>query len=389
MKKRIAFVTDSMTVGGVEKALIEFLNYIDYDSYEVVLWVRQLGKAFDGLVNANVQIACWGNGNSKEELIFLIRRGKLFSFIQGLWFRLMLRVCAKDWVTNEIITTKARAGLDDNEYDCVIAFQGLQPSVMGTALYRLNSPRKIAWIHGSDAYEEVQIKKATKEYLKFDHIFCVSNSTKDAFCNKFAGTNKKTSVFYNLLNEPDIKSQSEQFTEHRVTHPAFVTVGRLHELKGQQMVPRTTRLLLNAGYDIHWYLVGDGPLRETVEAEIQKYDVADHVILLGTQMNPYPYIKNCDIYVQPSFSEGYCTTTMEAKILRKPIVTTDAPGMREQFISGENGLIVDAMTPEALFDGIKTLLDHPELREKFVENLSHETCNNSGELQKLYDFIES
>jgi len=169
----------------------------------------------------------------------------------------------------------------------------------------------------------------------------------------------------------------------------ILTVGRLSTEKGQQMIPATVRLLLDAGYDVHWYLVGDGPLRETIEAEIEKYNVQDHVILLGTQMNPYPYIKNCDIYVQPSFSEGYCTTTMEAKILHKPIVTTDAPGMREQFVSGENGLIVDAMTPQALFEGIRTLLDHPELCQKFVGNLEKETFDNREELQKLYDFIES
>jgi hypothetical protein len=63
--------------------------------------------------------------------------------------------------------------------------------------------------------------------------------------------------------------------------------------------------------------------------------------------------------------------------------------MREQFVSGVNGLIVDAMTPEALFEGIKTLIDHPEMRKKFVENLKNEGYDNSKELQKLYDFIES
>ena len=110
---------------------------------------------------------------------------------------------------------------------------------------------------------------------------------------------------------------------------------------------------------------------------------------MGTKENPYPYIKNCDIYVQPSFTEGYCTTTMEAKILCKPIVTTDAPGMREQFVSGENGLIVNAMTPEALAQGIKTLLDHPEIMEKFRNALKKESYDTTKELQKLYDLIES
>lgn len=169
----------------------------------------------------------------------------------------------------------------------------------------------------------------------------------------------------------------------------IVTVGRLSPEKGQQMIPKSTRILLDQGYEIYWYLVGDGPLRAEVEQEIKKYDVQDHVILLGTKMNPYPYIKNCDIYVQPSFTEGYCTTTMEAKILHKPIITTDAPGMREQFVSGENGLIVEAMTPEAIADGVRQLLDHPELMEKFTNALKNETFDNSAELQKLYDLIES
>lgn len=130
-------------------------------------------------------------------------------------------------------------------------------------------------------------------------------------------------------------------------------------------------------------------MRSEVEAEIERYDVADRVILLGTKINPYPYIKNCDIYVQPSFTEGYCTTTVEAKVLCKPIVTTDAPGMREQFVSGENGLIVDAMTPEALAEGIRQLLDHPEMCEKFTNALKNESFDNAKEMQKLYDFIES
>ena len=155
------------------------------------------------------------------------------------------------------------------------------------------------------------------------------------------------------------------------------------------MIPKTARILLDAGYNIHWYLVGDGELREEIEEAIQKYNVQSHVILLGSKMNPYPYIKNCDIYVQPSFSEGYCTTTVEAKILCKPIVTTDAPGMREQFINGENGLIVDSMTPEALAKGIKMLLAHPEVMEKFQDALKKESYDNSKELRKLYDFMES
>lgn len=279
--------------------------------------------------------------------------------------------------------------INDEYYDCIICYQGVSCIVIANSIYRFKGKKKVLWIHGDHNRPKKLISYFSKIYCKFDKIFCVSETTRDDFCRQFPAVQNKTQVFYNLLPVDEILEKSKAPIDVSLTNTAIVTVGRLSPEKGQQMIPQTTRLLLDAGYDVYWYLVGDGPLRETVEAEIQKYDVAEHVILLGTQMNPYPYIQNCDIYVQTSLSEGWCLTVQEARILQKPIVTTPLPVMHEQIVSGENGLIVDAMTPEALFEGIRTLLDHPELREKFVEKLSHEICDNSGELQKLYDFIES
>lgn len=226
-----------------------------------------------------------------------------------------------------------------------------------------------------------------KEYRRIDHLFCVSETTKTEFCKQFPGTAEKASVFYNLLDAQEIIEKAREPVSLSMKPTALVTVGRISKPKGQILIPETVRLLLDAGYSVYWYLVGDGEMRGQVESEIKKYGVGDHVILLGTQTNPYPYIQNCDIYVQPSFSEGYCTTTMEAKILHKPIVTTDAPGMREQFVSGENGIIIRAMTSESLFDGIKQLLDTPDLAKHFSDNLRAISCDHQNEITKLYDLI--
>ena len=134
--------------------------------------------------------------------------------------------------------------------------------------------------------------------------------------------------------------------------------------------------------------VGDGEMRSQVEAEIEKYDVKDHVILLGTKLNPYPYIKNCDIYAQPSFSEGWGLTIQEARILQKPIVVTNLPIMHEQICSGKNGLIVDSVTSDALCLGIKKLLAEPTLCDFFSKNLAAEECGNRSEVEKLYVLLE-
>ena len=387
--KKIAFVMNEVDVGGVSTALIECLSKFDYSKYQVTVWVNAGQGALQSELCPQVEIKKWGLVDSRQILISQIKSLQITSVLKGVFYRLLTRATLSLPELNTIYNMKCLPMISDEYYDCIICYQGISCVVLANSLYRLLGKKKVLWIHGDHNRPKNLIHFFSKIYGMFDKIFCVSETTRDDFCRQFPVVQNKTQVFYNLIPVDEILEKSKAPIDVALTNTAIVTVGRLSPEKGQQMIPQTTRLLLDAGYDVYWYLVGDGDLRETVESEIQKYDVAEHVILLGTQMNPYPYIKNCDIYVQTSLSEGWCLTVQEARILQKPIVTTPLPVMHEQIISGENGLIAEAVTPEALFEGIRTLLDHPELREKFVENLSHEVCDNSGELQKLYDFIES
>lgn len=387
MKKKIAVVFNRMIVGGAEKALLNFLYAIDTERYDVTLFTfNDKGAYFDELPK-DITVRFTAYDNAKMQFLDDVKHFRVNRIANGLYCRVMIRLC-RDQYKKFSYTLRSYPKLEGH-FDCAIAYK-MNFEDTATVIWRISAEKKCAWMHSSI----IAVKKQTDRFillllLLLQRIFCVSNDCKEQLDRVYPVYKYKTQVIHNVFDTNGIVGLAQKPLDKALKQQALITVGRLSPEKGQAMIPQTTRLLLDAGYDVYWYLVGDGSLRGTIEAEIQQYDVADHVILLGTQMNPYPYIKNCDIYVQPSFSEGYCTTTMEAKILRKPIVTTDAPGMREQFVSGENGLIVDAMTPEALFEGIRTLLDHPELQKKFVENLSHEVCDNSGELQKLYDFIES
>lgn len=393
MKKRIAFVISQMVVGGTEKSLIELLERLDYSKYDVTLWVYHSGGDFISKVPARVSIRCCNTTDqpSSDILFQQFVHLKLKEVARGVFYRLLAR-SSGNWMTNAYYSAQALPLLDQEPYDCIVAYQGIDVITLAVALKRLRGAKRVMWIHGNDSFPPERRAFYAKICRQFDHVFLVSEATREEFgekYNKYGLSPQSESVFYNILSRGEIVSRAEELLEENLRSTALVTVGRLSREKGQNMIPKTARVLLDEGYDFYWYLVGDGQLRETVEAEIQKCDVSDRVILLGTKMNPYPYIKNCDLYVQTSFSEGWCLTVQEARILRKPIVTTPLPVMHEQIISGENGLIAEDVTPEALAESIKLLLDHPELREKFVEQLSREVCDNSGELQKLYDFIES
>lgn len=235
----------------------------------------------------------------------------------------------------------------------------------------------------------------SRYYLKtlcsFDHCFCVSEYIRGYFlqyCPSMAG---KTDVFHNILDAKAIIRKAEEAAAELDTSRKviLVSVGRLGQDKGQAVIPETASLLAKNGIDFAWYIVGDGPTRSEIEQGIQTFHMENHVFLLGTKDNPYPYMRACSIYVQTSTSEGWCLTTQEARILHKPCVVTDIPVMHEQFTDGINGIIAKGTDAAALYEGIMRVLTSPELMERMIENLKAEPQDGAVEIQKLYDFLES
>ena len=140
------------------------------------------------------------------------------------------------------------------------------------------------------------------------------------------------------------------------------------------------------GYNIRWYWIGDGNQFDFLEKKIKEMNIQDKFYLLGNKINPYTYMKNCDIYVQPSYYEAYCTTTNEARILNKPIIATDVGGMRDQFIDGKTGILVET-DKNAIFNAIKYLLDNKNHRLQLslnLKNMEYKFDNYINEYDKLF-----
>lgn len=385
MRKKIAVVCGYIGIGGVETALFRFLEAIDQERFEVTLFTQTSGSILDSQLPPGIQV--WPISkqleDSKALLLNDLKHFRLFSVIKGLLLRILLR-SGKTKYYKLLLTQMIQPNIPQH-FDVGVAYK-LNFDDTAFLLGRISADKKCGFLHAT--VENSKEQRSIYHNLKpISKIFCVSEATKARIEYLFPFLAKKTVIFHNLVDTKRILTMARSPIEGSMKKPSVVTVGRLSSEKGQDMVPHAVRLLLNKGHDVYWYLVGDGPLREKIEQEISKHQVSDHVLLLGMKENPYPYIKCCDIYAQTSHTEGYCTTTVEARVLTKPVVTTDAPGMREQFISGENGLIVDAMTPEALAEGIATLLDSPELREKFRQALEKESFD-ANEMHLLYDLIE-
>lgn len=388
-KKKIAIVMGPMVFGGTEKALIEMLNVFDYERTDVTVFLQDGTGEMESLINSRARIRYWPEISPPQALKSDFRKGNIPRVFYTLFCRLMCRLHRDTWQINGWYGARCLPMIDDEMYDCAIAYHGTTPAVLVGALHRLHSKKKILWIHAHVICPRKYWHWFDKQYNKFHKIYCVSESMLEAFKEKFPFAGRKTTVFHNILDANVIKMSATAPTNESLLPYSIVTVGRLSTEKGQNMIPAVARMLLNDGYNIHWYIIGEGYLREQIQQESQKYDVEDCVILLGAKQNPYPYIKNCDIYVQTSLLEGWGLTIQEAKILGKPIVATPLPAMKEQLQDGVTGYLAEDITPEALYQKIKQLMDRPDLCDWVKRNLSTESCNSNTELQELYDFIEA
>ncbi len=382
-KKNIAIVMGTIYLGGAERALINMLNHFDYERYRVVLWICGEEQGNISLINEKVDIR-----HVCSEFALPHEKTSCYNPLvatKRIYHRLMAKVNTADDEKNKHYYSKSLPTLSEEVYDCMIAYRGWDAAILRFAFNRVKAKKHIVWMH-NDTYE--LDFPFSLYYKNADKIFCVSKTIKQHMLEKYTGLDGKLEVFYNILDEADVLKKSEQPCDVEMEQPALLSVGRLSWEKGFEIIPETAALLKQRGHRFHWYIIGEGYKRRDIEPKIEDFQVQDCVHLLGAKDNPYPYFKNCNIFVQTSVTEGYCITTAEAKLFHKPVVTTNLPVMYEQFTNRKNGIIAEAISPEALAEAVGELLCNTSLCRQLSEELKKETCSHADSFRLLYDFIE-
>lgn len=386
MKTKIAFISKKMDIGGIEKAALEILKRLDPNFFEVDYYYRRRGHESAGVLLD--EIPSWIN---KKEITLVNKKNyrqyyespyeRMKFWIEYIWSYIMKNA---DEGIQYALQSKMNL-YEDKQYDLAIAFDGPKAYGLFHTIENINALKKILWIHGDVIKEKANSALIGKYYRSYDRIITVSKEASAILKTVFPDLSNRIQVVYNYVDYLTIRENASQsicspFEKH--CGIKITTVGRLGNDKGMLMAAQCCKLLLEDGINIKWVLCGDGPERSKIEKYINENALQDHFILLGNQNNPYPYIEACDIYVQPSIREGFCTTTNEAKVLCKPVVTTDVCGMREQFVNGVNGQIVE-ISVKGIYDGISALIKQPALRRKFTKELK----KINWDLQTNYNYL--
>ena len=211
---------------------------------------------------------------------------------------------------------------------------------------------------------------ALSYYQKYDTIFAVAEFIKKELITYLPQKKNSMRVFYNYFYPDIIEEKSligETFCD-QYEGIRILTVARFAKQKGLDMAVNVCEKLIKDGYFIRWYVCGDGEDKEMIEQMVYEKNLQADFIFLGNKNNPYGYMRACDLYVQPSRFEGYCTTTNEAKALKKPIITTNVSGAQEQFVDNVSGWIVD-ISEVAIYEKIKEILEDKSCLKRIADNL--------------------
>ena len=395
MKKKILFMVSSMNIGGVEKSLLSLLAVIPKEKYEITILTLDKKGGFLEYIPNNVKLieAEWFKYikpiimDSPQNIIKRYIKNyeflKIPSFIYSYF---------KSKKTNDryIYYKHVLKSIPEckEKYDVAIAYAGPTEIIDAYISHKVKAEKKIAWVHFDISKHKINKKLYNNLYERFDKIFAVSNECKKKLDEIIPAVRNKSEVLFNIVSEDLINEMSESYVDFDDNYKGIkiITVGRLSKEKGQDLAIKALAKLKKDRYDVKWYCIGEGNSRQEFEQLIKEYNLENDFLLLGATSNPYPYIKNADIYVQTSRHEGYCLTLAEAKALNKPIVTTDFIGAYEQIKNNENGIIVSCNEND-LADAIRKLIDEKEICSKFSNKLREEKIDTTNEVNKLLDYI--
>lgn len=274
----------------------------------------------------------------------------------------------------------------DVEYDLCISY--LTPHNIG--LYKVRAKKRLAWIHTDYSAVHVNTALELPIWSGYDHIASISPQVRHSFIKTFPSLSSKVLDIENVLSKDFVCSRADVAEDiTRFTGEVnLLSVGRYCNAKNYDNVPDISRRIIESGLgDLKWYIIGYGGEEELIRSKIRESGMEDHVILLGKKDNPYPYIKACDIYVQPSRYEGKSVTVREAQMLCKPVAVTAYPTASSQINDGVDGVIVP-LDNEGCARGLVEFIRNKELQARIVENLRTHDYANISEVNKIYDLLK-
>lgn len=399
--KKILFVINTLGRAGAETALIELLNHLDTEEYEISLYVllgqgemiskvpQKVRVKNKKICNDSVLSSVGRRKLLETSVLALIRNGHTIEKIGYLMKNLRVMQKTGKIQPDKLLWRVISDGADrfNETFDLAVAYlEG------GSAYYvadHVNAKKKAAFIHiayGDSGYTREMDRDC---YEKMDMIYTVSKETRRHFLEFYPEYEKKVQVFHNLIDSERIEREAKKPGGFSDSYDGIriLTVGRLAYQKAYDIAIQAMKQIKDAGYQARWYIVGEGSERKTLEKQIAELGLQADFVLLGMKENPFPYYAQCDLYVHATRFEGKSIAIQEAQTLGCTVIASDCAGNREQIEDGVDGLLCP-LTPEGIAEKIEELIDDAAEKNRLAAAAKRKANGQTEDIQRLLDLMK-
>lgn len=343
---KVLFFIPNLANGGAEKVLVNLVNNMDKSKFDVTVQTLFAGGVNEQFLNEDINYRYYFKKTFRGNSHIL----KLFS----------PKTLYKKFIKEH--------------YDIIVSYlEG--PTARIVSGCTDNNTKLVSWIHCKISNQRTasigfrNFGEAKKCYNKYDNTVCVSNGVMNYFTETF-DFKKMIEVLYNTNETEKIIEKSNEVTDVEIFNEDEVNicvVGKVSVSKGCDRIVRIQKRLIDDGIKSHVYFLGTGTDEEKIQALVKENRIENSVTFLGYQKNPYKYLKECDLFVCASLSEGFSTAATEALIVGTPVVTVEVSGMKEMLGENNEYGIVTENNEDALYEGIKKMITTPGMLEDYAK----------------------
>lgn len=401
MRKKILFVINTLGHAGAEVAMLELFSHLDPKKYELSLYVLMgqgelVHKLPEHVRLLNIDysdasvLSKEGRRNMRKNVIqAFFRHGRLLQKIRYFCSNLLDMVKHHRVQVDKLLWKILSDGAvyQKEHYDLAVAY--LEGGSTYYVADHVQAAKKAAFIHidyGNAGYNR---KLDGDCYLAFDQIFPISDEVKKHFLEAYPECDSKTKVFHNIINQKKIRERAKEdggFSDD-FAGKRLLTVGRLTYQKAYDIAIPAMKRLKEQGYALRWYVLGEGDERIALEKQIAEAGLEQDFLLVGAVENPYPYYKQCDIYVHATRFEGKSIAIQEAQTLGCAIIASDCNGNREQITQDVDGILCD-LTSEGISKSVAELLENEEKRKRLAKAASEKKMEFGEDMKLFFSLLD-
>lgn len=365
--KKIAIYSGQLYMGGIERVLINYLEKLAKEpSLDITLVIKENipeKNIFFKDIPKNIKVEFIKSEEfcRKHEKLSEGRKKNIITALRYQWNLFYSRVVVKKWIEKYF---------KENKFDKIIDFDGS----MWKSIKNLKTP-VIGWVHFT-IRKNKKPKKLKKKFELYNKIVLICDDMKKELEEMFPEYKDKAIRIYNPMDFEAINKRindEKELTEkdrELLKDKYFVAVSRLVAGKNRVALVEIYNELKKRGRKEKLYILGEGEDRVNIEKAIEKFNLKDDIILLGQKKNPFPFMKNAELFLHTSMGEGLPTVFIESMLCDTIVVAYDCPtGPREILMDGKAGGLVSLNNKKEFENKVIEILENKEIKDSIKENM--------------------